>query len=76
LLVFFQILHDDGNGYDTGVQISGNASKRKAAEDMIKEITGGNSSQYSKTGTNNTIHSVQEEATQIDWGAVIKNSVI
>lgn len=43
---------------------------------MIKEITGGNSSQYSKTGTNNTIHSVQEEATQIDWGAVIKNSVI
>ena len=79
-----QVLRDDDNGVDTGVQIVGSADQQKQAEQLIKELTENTNpypgSRFSNTQSMNSASSrpmdnAVEDVATIDWGAVIKNSV-
>ena len=65
-------------GSDIPVHISGNAEQQKHAERLIKELVDENSS-YSSEPKNarldSNVNTNQPDVGQIDWGAVIKESV-
>ena len=75
-MILTQVLRDDDNGFDTGVQIIGDDLQRKAAENLIKELTEGNAYPYSNSSSKSSVpNPVEEDMSQIDWGAVIAESV-
>lgn len=73
-----QVKRDEGGGSDVPIHISGSSEQQKHAERLIKETIDDNSS-YSSQPKNPRFDSNavtnQPDVGQIDWGAVIKESV-
>lgn len=78
LYVLFQVMKDMSDGSTIPVQILGSSERQKHAEQLINEIMSENNS-YSSQPKNARLDAVtsntETDVGQIDWGAVIKESV-